>query len=655
MASIDHQRKRISAAVLLYGPPGAGKTTSLYALARQLPPGTHGKVGPLHGGDDRLIRLDYRPNDQELVYGYQVSFRLVACPGSIEVDLLRPMLGAVDAVMFVADSSRQAMQANVKALELLDRMCRSAGRDLADVPMVLLYNKRDLREAVEIRTLEERLNRNGASYIAASAVRGQGVLDGLQRLTASVAVQVRQLVQSAGGGKAGGNVKTVAHGQTWQQAQRLHAPGDNDDHTAVSADRGAAGGDWTANDDDRTEVNQAHEPWESESVSGDWAAEPGDRTRPRGSQREDLTDYTSPSADRRDSAVDEWASSAVATPPAMPVVSAAPVQHTSPPSRGRSLRPAGGFRELTPMQTPAAVGPRPSPPVVPSDDVNALWRTPDEFADDVDADDRTVPFREAGDFGSDESLTDDITQTHVGRGNTSPATSVPDTGRVRTNLEPVRRTPGHTPAGRPAVARPAPARNLNAEPARTPARAPARARRVEQPQSPPVRHSAPPRIATPSPASAPMAQPMAPPVAIVPVGAGAPPPDVGFSATQVINQMGRDPEAWEATLASAHVMKVPVAELAGYVVSRIGTPKASTRRTVQIPVRATHMDTLMPQDFMLEIEFRGGGGHAPAVNARRTPAGDAGGNNVPMQWFIGMVALFVVALAAVVVGFTALS
>ncbi len=641
MASIDHKRKRISAAVLLYGPPGAGKTTALYALARQLPPGTHGKVGPLHGGDDRLIRLDYRPNDQELVYGYQVSFRLVACPGSIEVDLLRPMLGAVDAVMFVADSSRQAMQANVKALELLDRMVRSAGRDLADVPMVLLYNKRDLREAVEIRTLEEKLNKNGASYIAASAVRGQGVLDGLQRLTASVAVQVRQQVQAAGGGKAGGNVKTVAHGQTWQGAQRLHSPSDNDDHTAVSADVGDAGGGWAANDDDRTEVNQAQDPWENDGGSGDWVADPGDRTRPRGGgrQREDLTDYTSPSPDRADSAVDEWASSSASGS------GSAPVRQTSPPSRGRSLRPAGGFRELTPLQSKPVQTPAPAPPA--AADSNALWRTPAEFADDdLDADDRTVPFREAGDFEEEPANVDDITQTHVGRGNTSPATSMPDTGRIRTNLEPARpRTP---------QARPAAARSLNAD-ARPSAAvrasvAPARARRVEQ--------AAPPRVPTPA------AQPA--PVAVVPVQAAAPvftpqpppgPGQPGFTATQVINSFGREPEAWEAALANAHVMKVPVAELAGYVVSRIGTPKASTRRTVQIPVRATHMDTLMPQDVMLEIEFRGGGGNAPAVSARRAPAAAGGGGEpgVSMRMFVGVIALFLVAIAAVVVGFITLS
>jgi mutual gliding-motility protein MglA len=652
MASIDHNRKRISAAVLLYGPPGAGKTTALYALARQLPPGTHGKVGPLHGGDDRLIRLDYRPNDQELVYGYQVSFRLVACPGSIEVDLLRPMLGAVDAVMFVADSSRQAMQANVKALELLDRMVRSAGRELADVPMVLLYNKRDLREAVEIRTLEEKLNKNGASYIAASAVRGQGVLDGLQRLTASVAVQVRQQVQAAGGGKAGGNVQTVAHGQTWQGAQRLHKQEENEDHTAVSADAGAGGGaNWAAPDDDRTEVNHAQDPWEADPGSSDWVAEPGDRTKPRGSrQREDLTDYTSPSPDRRDSAVDEWKSA--------PQASAAPVRQANPPSRGRSLRPAGGFRELTPLQSKPVSTPRPAPP---EDDGNALWRTPAEFADDVDADDRTMPFREAGDFEDDDLPgVDDITQSHVGRGSTSPASSMPDTGRIRTTLEPVRargqqaRAPqSRTPPARPAQARPAPARSLNAERPSAAVRggvAPARARRVEQTPAPPM-----PRAHTPQVQAAPVVQavPAAPPFAAQPAHSPGVP---GHTATQVINAFGREPEAWEAALAHAHVMKVPVAELAGYVVSRIGTPKASTRRTVQIPVRATHMDTLMPQDFMLEVEFRGGGNSAgPAVSARRAPAMNGDARNVPMSWFVGAIALSAVALVAIVIGLTSLS
>jgi hypothetical protein len=62
------------------------------------------------------------------------------------------------------------------------------------------------------------------------------------------------------------------------------------------------------------------------------------------------------------------------------------------------------------------------------------------------------------------------------------------------------------------------------------------------------------------------------------------------------------------------------------------------------------MDTLMPQDFLLEIDFRGAGaapGGSPAVSARRdAPAG--GGRAVPMAWFIGSFGIFVVVLLILV-------
>ncbi len=670
MASLDHARKRISASVLLYGPPGAGKTTSLYALARQLPGGTHGKVGPLAGGDDRLLRLDYRPNDQDMVYGYQVSFRLVACPGSIEVDLLRPLLGAIDAVMFVADSSRQALQANAKALELLDRMVRSAGRSLSDIPLVFLYNKRDLREAVEIRTLEERLNKYGCSYIAASALRGQGVLDGLQRLTASVAVQARQQVQAEGGGSAGGNVKTQAHGQTIQAARKLNQPpprpADNDDVTAVSTAAGGPGG-WDIDDDDRTEVNHGGSSGGDDQT--DWGvAEPGDRTRPRGQLIDESSDFTAPRHDRPESPVDEWAASA------------APARREEAPQRAPGR--AGGFRELTPLdrrpQQRRAPAPTPAASVAEGEDV--LWRTPQQFVGDVDSDDRTMPFREhmdddgggydAGGYDAGASA-DDITQTQLGRGATRPATEAPAGQSIRTNLQQVSRK--SAPGARPPAARP-----LAAEPIRQAAATQSRVRRVERgsparavstPAAPaPRAASRPPAARAASSARAPaqasarapaQASARAPAQASVRTPAPAPPPPVEapgqFTATQVINSLGHQPEAWEGQVRStAHMMPIAVPDLDGYVVSRIGTPNAATRRTVQIPVRATHMDTLMPQDFMLQIEFRSNipGHSAPVASARKTS--DPDDNSVPRSWLIGTVGLFVVIIAAIVLGMSSM-
>ena len=119
MASIDHERRRIRTTVLLYGAAGSGKTTSVYALARQLPTGTHGKVTPLQGTDGRILRLDYRPHDEALVPGFQVSFRLLATPGAVDEGLLGPFLSYVDAVMFVVDSGSSCMDSSVTALAQL--------------------------------------------------------------------------------------------------------------------------------------------------------------------------------------------------------------------------------------------------------------------------------------------------------------------------------------------------------------------------------------------------------------------------------------------------------------------------------------------------------------------------------------------------------
>ena len=104
-----------------------------------------------------------------------------------------------------------------------------------------------------------------------------------------------------------------------------------------------------------------------------------------------------------------------------------------------------------------------------------------------------------------------------------------------------------------------------------------------------------------------------------------------------INALGREAEAWEAGIEhSGHTVRVRIPDLAGYVVSRIGTPKAASRRTVRIPLRATHMDTLVPQDFLVDLEFRGSSpGMAPSVSARKIRPDDR--KMVPASWLIGSI------------------
>ncbi len=588
MATIDHERKRISAILLFYGPPGSGKTTSLYALSRILPPGTHGKVAPLVQGDGRLLRLDYRPHDQELVYGYQVNFRLVTCTGPIDVDLLRPLLGAVDAIMFVADSSPGALQADAKALELLDRMIRGVQRSMSELPMVFMYNKRDLRDAVEIRALESRLNSGGANYIAASAVRGQGVLEALQRLTATVAVELRRQMQASGGGDSAqaSNAKTVAHGTTFEAARRIH--GNDDDVTSIASDHAparrapaVAPREWdiSLGDDDRTEIN----PGEA-GGGAHWVDAPENETafstdRRRGAPQ------PSAAAFRRD----------YAEPEPLP-------------------EPSSAFR-AEPLQSTSS------------------WRTPDAFQDGVDADDRTMPGSEVAELMQQHDLIAESPPRRAAAGGGRRAEPVPRAApQSRAPVARRRPTDSGRSSGRSSGRYSSPPASSPSSSGRS---APAgRARRIE-----------------PRGGDSYRAPPPVPAVVAPPPPAPPPAPDPAFSAnqTQVINALGRSPETWESTvLETGHPMRVPVVDLAGYVVSRIGTPTASSRRTVRLPVRATHMDTLVPQDFVLEIDFRGGGGpgSGPAVSARKRPA-QPDSRTVPLSWIVtGAGILVAVMLAA---------
>lgn len=555
MPNIDHERKRISSVILFYGPPGAGKTSTLYALARLLPPGTHGKVQPLTQGDGRLLRLDYRPHDTEQVYGYQMTYRLVGSPGAIEVDLLRPVVSAADAILFVADSSPGALQANVKALEVLDKMVRGGGKQLADVPIVFIYNKRDLRDAVEVRTLEERLNPLGSPYIATSAVRGQGVMEALQRLTATVAVDSRRDLQNSQMGIGPSNAKTTPHGADFQSARSIHARGDGDDVTNITGNAQGGGPNRWDGDEDKTDIN---------GPDGDWDPE-GDEP---------------------------------AAAPAPKPLRPEPARATSSLRPGPQSQMVSGRHQAAPPAAPPAARRPPAQPVY----SETQWRTPQDLAEDVDADDRTSPYMDGENVFEEE--------------------------QAPPEEPPPRRAPPQAPA------RQAPSRSAPTPPPQVAQRArvgapvmPQKARRVET-GGPPERgagayqQGGPPPTATgtmrglnrPSPQGGPTAT-----GAMRGLGRG---PDQGMeppeaSSTMTINALGREPESWEADVErSGHTMRVVVNEMVGFVVTRIGTPRASSRRTIRLPIRATQMDTMVPQDMVLEIDFRGS---EPSMTLRQLP------------------------------------
>jgi hypothetical protein len=101
------------------------------------------------------------------------------------------VLRGVDAVVFVADSQRELLRANRESWENLKENLALQGLNLNDLPHVLQYNKRDLKDLLSVGDLDQLLNEFNAPFFEAVASTGIGVEETLQGVVKLVARSLR--------------------------------------------------------------------------------------------------------------------------------------------------------------------------------------------------------------------------------------------------------------------------------------------------------------------------------------------------------------------------------------------------------------------------------------------------------------------------------
>jgi len=84
------------------------------------------------------------------------------------------------------------MAANRESLSDLEANLGNAGLEIADLPMVIQYNKRDLDGATSVDELEAQLNPMGRSMFEAVAIDGSGVLESLTAISRQVIKNVNR-------------------------------------------------------------------------------------------------------------------------------------------------------------------------------------------------------------------------------------------------------------------------------------------------------------------------------------------------------------------------------------------------------------------------------------------------------------------------------
>jgi mutual gliding-motility protein MglA len=101
------------------------------------------------------------------------------------------VLANSDGVVFVVDSQDARKDASIWAREQLEACIASQGRRLADMPLTLQYNKRDLPNALPVDVLDATHNTYRRPAFAAVAPTGEGVFDTLKDIALQVLGRLR--------------------------------------------------------------------------------------------------------------------------------------------------------------------------------------------------------------------------------------------------------------------------------------------------------------------------------------------------------------------------------------------------------------------------------------------------------------------------------
>ncbi|MGH9318428.1 MAG: GTP-binding protein [Vicinamibacteria bacterium] len=183
MTFINYASREINCKIVYYGPGLCGKTTNLQFIYEKTNPNSKGKLISLATETDRTLFFDFLPLELGNVRGFKTRFHLYTVPGQVFYDASRKLiLKGVDGVIFVADSQRERMDANVESLRNLEQNLKAQGYDIRSIPYVLQLNKRDLPSAVPIDEMRAKLAIDNEPVLEAIAASedGIGVFDTLK-------------------------------------------------------------------------------------------------------------------------------------------------------------------------------------------------------------------------------------------------------------------------------------------------------------------------------------------------------------------------------------------------------------------------------------------------------------------------------------------
>ena len=199
MALFNYATRELSAKIVYYGPGLSGKTTNIEMVHRMLRPEQKGRLISLPTETDRTLFFDFLPLDLGEIKGFKVRFHLYTVPGQVFYNATRRLvLQGVDGVVFVADSQADMMDSNRESLKNLQENLATYGKKLQELPYVIQYNKRDLKNIESVGNLDGQLNPMHVPAFEGIALTGEGVTETLVAISRRVFQNLRKTLLMPG-------------------------------------------------------------------------------------------------------------------------------------------------------------------------------------------------------------------------------------------------------------------------------------------------------------------------------------------------------------------------------------------------------------------------------------------------------------------------
>jgi len=198
LSFINLKDKVVQIKIVYYGPGRCGKTTNLEYINSKFREQIQSEMVSLKTHGDRTLFFDFLPFHMGQIKGYDIKIQLYTVPGQVKYNATRKLvLKGVDGIVFVADAMEKQREKNIRSLNQLHENLQAYKESIFKIPLVMQYNKVDLKEhgipVSPISVLQQDLNsRLQVPYFEASAITGYNVAATLKKIISLTVASIQK-------------------------------------------------------------------------------------------------------------------------------------------------------------------------------------------------------------------------------------------------------------------------------------------------------------------------------------------------------------------------------------------------------------------------------------------------------------------------------